>query len=413
MHTPALPAAPFNLPDKGCCLGATPARLLQGDISLPAAVLHLDALEHNLAWMQAFANANGAWLAPHGKTTMAPGLFHRQLAAGAWGITVATAQQAHVAAAHGVPRILVANQIVGRANFILLSEAMARYGARLHCLVDSVENVQALGRHFQGQRQRLDVLVEVGVAGGRCGCRDRAAVQAVVAAVQAEPALRLAGIETYEGVIHGAQAEAQVRAHLEQVRALCLELLAAEAFESHEVLLSGAGSAWYDIAAQVFGAGASGRIRPLLRPGCYLIHDEGLCMHAQQALVARRAAPMPPGDDLRSSLELWAHVQSRPEPGLAIIAMGKRDVAFDAGLPMPRLHHRPGTPGPVAAGAGWRVVSMMDQHASMAVPVQADLRVGDLVGFSTSHPCLTFDKWRQVHLVDADYRVLETLRTWF
>ena len=79
-------ASPGGAPsgDKG--LPETGSDLL-ADVSLPAAVIHEPALAHNLAWMQRFAEAHGAYLAPHGKTTMAPALFQRQLDAGAWGIT--------------------------------------------------------------------------------------------------------------------------------------------------------------------------------------------------------------------------------------------------------------------------------------------------------------------------------------
>ncbi|HVH88513.1 MAG TPA: hypothetical protein VM912_17470, partial [Terriglobales bacterium] len=87
--------------------------LLHEDLSLPTAVLYEDKLGHNLKWMQSFAAAYGAKLAPHGKTTMAPKLFHRQLEAGAWGITLATAHQTRVAHEHGVRRVLMANQLVG------------------------------------------------------------------------------------------------------------------------------------------------------------------------------------------------------------------------------------------------------------------------------------------------------------
>ncbi|PPA00995.1 amino acid deaminase, partial [Pseudomonas sp. MWU12-2312b] len=66
---------------------------LVSDVSLPALVLHRDALEHNIRWMQDFVSRSGAELAPHGKTSMVPALFARQLAAGAWGITLATAVQ--------------------------------------------------------------------------------------------------------------------------------------------------------------------------------------------------------------------------------------------------------------------------------------------------------------------------------
>jgi D-serine dehydratase len=110
---------------------------------------------------------------------------------------------------------------------------------------------------------------------------------------------------------------------------------------------------------------------------------------------------------------VWAYVQSLPEPGRAIIGLGKRDAAFDAGLPTPALHYRPGQAAPVAAASDWMLTGMMDQHAYMQIPEGADLEVGDMIGFDISHPCLTFDKWRQVLLLDAQYRVTEAVQTFF
>lgn len=389
--------------------------LLEGALSLPAAVLRDDALRHILRWMQAFADRHGVRLAPHGKTTMSPRLFHEQLEAGAWAITLATAPQVAAAAANGIPRVLMANQLVGQRNMALVADAIAG-GMDLYCLVDSVDNVEALDRFFGARGQVLQVLVEIGVAGARCGCRSLEAVRDVVAAVQAAPALRLRGVETYEGVIHAGTPDAaasEVTAHLRRVRDIVHGLLDEDAFNDGEVLLSGAGSAWYDLATRVFTESPRDRIVPVIRPGCYLVHDHGLCMHGQAHLMARSADTMGIADDLRPALEVWAHVQSIPEPGHAIIGMGKRDVAFDAGLPVPLWHHRHGPQALRPAPPGWRVVSMMDQHAVLHFPDTDDLRVGDTLGFGTSHPCLTFDKWTQLHRVDTGYRVIDTLRTCF
>lgn len=111
--------------DKGRCeIGDN---VLSG-VSLPAAVVFEPALRHNLAWMQRFATGHGpratgheARLAPHGKTTMTPALFRRQLETGAWGITLATAPQCRAAFSHGVERLLMANQLIGEANMAIIA----------------------------------------------------------------------------------------------------------------------------------------------------------------------------------------------------------------------------------------------------------------------------------------------------
>ena len=150
-------------------------RLLAEELSLPAAVLYEDRLTHNLQWMRNFMGAYGVQLAPHGKTTMAPKLFARQLAEGAWGITLATAHQTAAAAAHGVKRVLMANQLVGRRNMEIVADLLAADPSfEFFSLVDSAALVDQLGAFFDARGQTLQVLLELGVEGGRTGVRDAA-----------------------------------------------------------------------------------------------------------------------------------------------------------------------------------------------------------------------------------------------
>jgi D-serine dehydratase len=93
--------------------------------------------------------------------------------------------------------------------------------------------------------------------------------------------------------------------------------------------------------------------------------------------------------------------------------MGKRDVSYDIDLPSARWWFRQGrhlAPQPIS---GLRVNKLNDQHAYLAVPAEADLAVGDLLGFDISHPCTTFDKWSLLLEVDTDYTVLGGLKTFF
>ena len=120
------------------------------------------------------------------------------------------------------------------------------------------------------------------------------------------------------------------------------------------------------------------------------------------------------GGGLVPALEVWAYVQSTPEPGKMIVAMGKRDVGFDH-MPVAQVWFRPGSEMtvPAPAPSGHLVTSLNDQHAHVTVPEDSPWRVGDLVGFGVSHPCLTFDKWRVLHLVDETYTVTGSVRTYF
>lgn len=389
--------------------------LLREELALPAAVIYESRLANNLHWMQRFADSRGVLLAPHGKTTMAPELFRRQIAAGAWGLTLANAQQAAAAHRAGIRRILMANQLVGRANMALVSQLLASSEPPdFYCLVDSAHNVHQLGEFFAARGQGLQLLLEIGVPGGRCGCRNPQQIEAVCQAIAAHPHLKLAGVETYEGVIHGEHAEQRVREHLTAVRETCRQLLRRDLFHNERVILTAAGSAWYDLVAEVFTDHDEARLLPVLRPGCYLTHDRGIYRDAQQQVMARlREGCSPPVGDLESALEIWAYVQSLPEAGTAILGLGKRDAAFDAGLPQACLHYRPDSGRAPQALSGWRTTGIMDQHCTVQYPAQFSLQVGDMLAFSTSHPCLTFDKWRQLYLIDDDYRVLQRLDTCF
>lgn len=386
--------------------------LLDEEISLPAAVLKQSALRHNLAWMRDFVAAYGLQLAPHGKTTMSPELFRLQLDAGAWGITLATAPQVRSAYEHGVRRVLMANQLVGKANMALIGELLRDPEFSFCCVVDSAQNAAALGRHFQASGQRLRVLLEIGPTGGRTGVRDAAQAEAVLAEIARWPqALALVGLETYEGVL---KQEAPIRDLLRGMVALLQRLRERGVFAEQPILLSGAGSAWFDVVAEEFAQFSHDpQVQVVLRPGCYLTHDVGAYREAAERMHGSNPIARHLGESLRPALQIWAYVQSRPEPQRVIVGLGKRDAAFDAGLPVPILRHRPGDAAPQAIPAHWALTAMMDQHAFLQLAAEDDLQIGDLLCFDVSHPCLTFDKWRHLLVVDDDYRVVDAVHTLF
>lgn len=242
--------------------------------------------------------------------------------------------------------------------------------------------------------------------------RDDAQLQAVADEIARWPGLALAGIEVYEGVL---QEEGAIRAFLRRATDALRGLAAAGRLrKSGPALISGAGSAWFDVVAEEFSQLDIGSpLEVVLRPGCYLSHDVGIYRSAAERINAQNpvARQMEPG--LQPALQVWAYVQSLPEPGRAIIAMGKRDAAFDAGLPTPALLYRPGSVQPGAAPSHWKLSAMMDQHAFMQVGDGDDIQVGDMIAFDISHPCLTFDKWRQVLLVNEHYGVTGVAETFF
>jgi D-serine dehydratase len=218
-------------------------------------------------------------------------------------------------------------------------------------------------------------------------------------------------MEIYEGILED---EAPVRALLERAVTVTRRLAAEKRFQRTPILLSGAGSAWYDVVADVFTAASfADAVEIVLRPGCYLTHDAGMYREAQAKIMRRNPIANQMRTGLVPALQVWAYVQSVPEPGKAIIAMGKRDAASDAGLPTPALHYRPGDAAPKGALVHWALTKMMDQHAFMQIGEEDDVHVGDMIGFDISHPCLTFDKWRTLPILNAEYRVVDVIQTFF
>ena len=386
-------------------------RLIDEDISLPVAIIKQSALTNNLNWMQSFADHHQVKLSPHGKTSMTPDFFRQQLENGAWGITVATPAQAEIAAMAGAKRIIMANQLVGKTNMAIIEQLISEFDVDFYCCVDSSVNVQQLNQYFSNKKQTLKVLIEFGVPGGRCGCRSPQEVLELAQTIQDTPALSLAGIEVYEGVIHGDNAEQDIRTFLNQALT-SVESLASDGLITGQPIITGAGSAWYDVVAECL-ANLTDYLA-IIRPGCYAIHDTGIYLDAQSKVLQRaqvnQGYACELGGDLESALEVWAYVISRPEPTKLVIGLGKRDVAFDAGLPIAERGYRNGE---AISVKGLTATAVMDQHTFVETDGSAEIEVGDMIAFSTSHPCLTFDKWRYIAISDDDYQVSHWVETCF
>ncbi len=395
--------------------------VLRGDLPLPLAILHEPAIANNERWMREFCEKANVSLAPHGKTTMCPQLFRRQLDGGAWAITLSTAHQVQVARDFGVNRILVANQIVDpRFLDFVMRELDGDPGFDFLCLIDSEEGAHFAGRHIRalGSRRRLGVLIEIGAMGGRTGARDPARIRAIADVIGGyDRELELRGIESFEGIFGGRPDDnlGKVRALMELTTAAARDLDARGAFTGEEIVLSAGGSAYYDIVVEHLGALKLSRpTRVVTRSGCYITHDALMYREHFASLQARSERVRAVPGELRPSLQVVTRVQSMPEKGLAFLTGGKRDLSFDVHLPAPSLWFRPGEhQAPGGLGAGHEIFTLADQHTFMRVPDDSPLRVGDMVFLDISHPCTTFDKWDVLYGVDGNHDVRTAYKTYF
>jgi D-serine dehydratase len=408
-----------GIPGPGAVTPGTVAQkgwnLLRDDLHFPTMVLLDSAVEHNLKTMARWCAANGFLFAPHGKTTLCPQLYRRQLAAGAWGITVASAQQAMVAVKYGVKRVFIANQLVGRANIRSVALAMnADPGLDLYCCLDSVEGVEHLADHWKGAgpRRPIKVLLEGGREGWRTGVRSLEEGREVLAAIRKHPAqLEFSGFEGYEGIARleeGALVKEYLDALIRDVDALARDLPK----PSFPFLFSVGGTSFLDYQHEILPALGS-RYQVIVRSGCYITHD-----HGNYVAHIKRTHARGLGDEawppLRQALELWSLVQSVRDKTTAILTFGRRDAPHDGDLPLPLYAVRPGqTRREARPLEGAKVLRLNDQHAFMSIPAGVELHVGDRVACGIIHPCTAFDKWPVIPLVDDNYQVLDLYCTYF
>src|SRR5689334_1897055 len=184
-------------------VGARRWNVLRGDLPFPLAVVRRAAMRHNSAWMRAFTQASGVAIAPHGKTTMCPQIFARQLDDGAWGMTVANVHQLGLCAALGMRRVLIANQVVARGDVARLVELTRGHPDLWACfLVDStaqLARVADAARRSEAARP-LSALLEIGHDAGRTGTRSFDEAMTLARAIAASGIVQLAGVECYEGL---------------------------------------------------------------------------------------------------------------------------------------------------------------------------------------------------------------------
>ncbi|MFF4210014.1 amino acid deaminase [Streptomyces sp. NPDC001796] len=389
-------------------LAAQRRNLFTGGFTTPVLALSAERLEHNLSLMEAYAARHGLAFAPHGKTSMAPQLFHRQIEHGAWGITLAVAHQVRVAREFGIQRVFLANELVDPAALRWVADRLAADADfRFICYVDSVRGVELMDAALTGTTRPVDVVVELAAGeGARTGVRTEAECAAVADAVAATTTLRLVGVAGYEGEVPQPDPD-RVRAWLRRLVALAVDLDMAGRFAGcDEIVVSAGGSAWFDAVADVFAEipELSATVLKLLRSGAYVSHDHG---HYRRITPFTR---IPEEGALEPAFRLWAQVVSRPSPQQAFVNAGKRDAAYDLDLPFAQVVRRDGEERPAT---GVSVTALSDQHAWLRTTPEADVQVGDWIGLGLSHPCTSFDKWQLIPVVEADGTVVDYVRTFF
>jgi D-serine deaminase-like pyridoxal phosphate-dependent protein len=325
---------------------ALPPRLRQligqgvAAIDTPALVVDLDAMERNLQRMADYAKAHGVKLRPHAKMHKSAALSLRQTQAGAVGVCVQKTSEAEALAAAGVSDIYISNQVIAPAKLqrvAALARELAARGGRLAIAVDHLQGVEALAQALGTGEHLIDVFIELDVGQKRCGVAEPADVLPLAQAIARHRALRLAGLQAYNGRAQHLRSVAERRAALNEVIARVQEARrVVEAAGLSLPLVTGAGSG-------TFGLEATSGVFGELQAGSYLFMD---------ADYARNEAD-PAQPAFEHALFVKAQVMSVSREHVVVDA-GHKSHAIESGLP--RVH-----------GEALEATSCNDEHTTLRV----------------------------------------------
>ena len=340
-------------------------------IPTPAAVLDLDAFDRNVAKMAARARAAGLALRPHAKSHKTSAIAQRQIAAGAVGICCAKLAEAQAMAAAGIGAILVTSPIAGA----LQAERAARLAqtvADFRIVIDHPDGAAELGAAAQSP---LQVLIDVDPGMGRTGVHDAAQAVAVLRAIQAQPHLRLLGVQCYGGHwqhIEGANARAAAIADGMTYLASVIAALRAAGAAIEVVTGGGTGS---------FAADAAQGVLTEVQPGSFAFMDREY----------RDALQGDPDGAFEQALTIAATVISANHPKWVTVDAGLKAFATDGPMPVAVT--------PKFADSAYRFFG--DEHGRLMRPHAGVTRRGERIDFAPPHIDPTLDRYDVIHFVRA------------
>jgi D-serine deaminase-like pyridoxal phosphate-dependent protein len=382
---------------------ASSPNLFISEFQFPVMILRDSALRHNINRMASYCKSIGFELAPHVKTPMSPQIAELQMAAGAWGLTIANFFQAQIMFEFGFTRLIIGNEVVEPSSIAEISRINGSGLGEIFFYIDSLAGLRIAQNAIANVPEaKLNVFMEIGAPGGRAGIRDFSLLEQLLEEIDKDDRIWVRGVSGFEGAVpEGDREELGIKILREF---LCRIVEAARITQPYlrgnKIIISAGGSSYFDYVAEEF-AKFKGEAEFILRSGSYVTHDhihyEFLNPFMNEQVNMR----------LNPALELWARVLSVPEPNLAIVNFGKRDVGNDLDEPQPIFKFDNGVK-PFDA----KVKMLNDQHAFVHIS-PGSVEVGDIVAFGISHPCTNFDKWRLLPLVDDDYNVIDLFHTYF
>jgi D-serine deaminase-like pyridoxal phosphate-dependent protein len=320
------------------------------DIPTPALVIDVPAMERNIRRMAAFFAGGPCRLRPHFKAHKTPEIARRQLAAGSCtGITCATVAEAE-AARSLCGDLLIANEVIGPDKCDRV--AVLAGSARVTIAVDSTTGLEQLAAACRRRGAVAGVLIDLNVGQSRCGVAPGPGTVALARAADRAEGVELRGVMGYEGhlVALSDRGERETRTRH------AMELLVATARSLRDSglrcdMVSAGGTGTYDISGRIAGITE-------IQAGSYVLMDSD---------YARLDLPF------EQAFFVLGTVVSRPDDSRLVADCGHKSTSKDHGYPLVE-----GIPGAA-------VMALHDEHATIAVPPDCPLVVGDRIRLRPSH----------------------------
>jgi D-serine deaminase-like pyridoxal phosphate-dependent protein len=356
--------------------------LSKAELDTPALLLDLAVMERNLSTMADYFSQVKADLRPHVKVHKAtPILAHKQIQAGAVGVTCAKLAEAEILAAAGIDDILIANQIVGARKVQRLVN-LATY-TDVMVAVDNAENVEELSRAATAKGVVIRALVEVNIGHDRCGVAPFEPVLTLSRAIAEAPGLEYMGLMGYDGHCTFRVEETEREECARKANQLLVETRRYVEDAGLKVkVVSGSGTFTYRVATALEGITE-------VQAGTYLLMDTAFKEHGVH--------------EFDCALTVLATVTSRPSwaeaNDLAVIDVGSKSMNSAFGMPE------------VKALAGATVLKLSQEHGRVRLQGEArNLKIGDKVELwvrNTNNTVNLYDKFYAIRddIVEAVWEI--------
>lgn len=332
-------------------------------LSTPALLIDLDIMERNISNMANYLRHTKTSLRPHIKTHKSPVIAHKQIRAGANGITCHTLREAEVMAAAGIRDVLVTHQIVDQLKIQRLI-SLARHSDVI-VSIDSITNGEDLSEAALRKGVELNFAIEI--SNGRCGLPPGEPAVSFAQKLMRLKGLNFKGIWSHCGTVARIKSFQERKAQAE--KSLNETLRTREMLEHagiHVEIVSAGSTADYKVTANCPGITE-------VEAGSYVFMDATL--RALEGL-----------DEFGCALSVLATVVSRPSDNKAIVDMGNKATSLEQGLPQVRNRE------------GVELVALNEEHGHLTLKGPGKgIRVGDRIEFIPSHCCGTVNLHNKYH----------------